>query len=79
MKIVRTNQQRIRNNYLLKAQHKDKGIKTYGADNKTDCMYQFDRYNLRRGFKFFMVIIKDNIVNVEPLSRDYPYQQHILE
>ena len=65
--------------YLLKAQHKDKGIKTYGADNKADCMYKFDRCELRRGFKFFMVIVNNNIINVQPLPRDYPYQQHILE
>lgn len=66
--------------YILKAHQPSlKEIKTYYAKTKTDCMFEFDRGNFRKGFKFFMVTVENNVVNVQALPRDYPYQLHNLE
>lgn len=65
--------------YILKAQ-KDNKVFTYRGHTKTDCMYEFDRHQLRRGFKFFMTqMLSDNVQMVESLPRDYPYSVSNLE
>lgn len=81
MRILRKSQLKTKDRpFILKAQNKEaKIIRTYTGETKTDCMYKFDRWNHRKGFKFFMIELKGNVYNINSLPRDYPYQEHHLE